>query len=70
MSATQFIRMIKLKRAVQMLNNPDYFVSEILYEVGFTNPSSFPKCFKKQFEISPTQCLLALFKIYSVNNRP
>ncbi|MBI9064169.1 MAG: response regulator [Marinilabiliaceae bacterium] len=52
MSAAQFIRMIRLKRAAQMLDNTDYSISEILYEVGFTNPSYFAKCFKQQFGIS------------------
>lgn len=55
MSATQFIRMIKLKRAAQMLVNTDYSISEILYEVGFTNPSYFTKCFKQQFGVSPKE---------------
>ncbi|RIJ50403.1 response regulator [Maribellus luteus] len=55
MSAAQFLRMIRLKRAKQMLENTDYTVSEILYEVGFTNPSYFAKCFKQQFGVSPTE---------------
>ena len=53
MSATQFIRMIKLKRAAQFLDNTDYSISEIVYEVGFTNPSYFTKRFKQQFGVSP-----------------
>lgn len=55
MSAARFIRMIRLKRAKQLLDNTDYTVSEILYQVGFTNPSYFAKCFKQQFGISPSE---------------
>jgi len=53
--STQFIRMIKLKRVAQMLDDTDYTVSKILYDVGFTNPSYFIKCFKQQFGVLPTQ---------------
>ena len=55
MSAAQFIRMIRLKRAAQMLDSTDLTISEILYEVGFTNPSYFAKCFKQQFGLSATE---------------
>ena len=55
MSAAQFIRMIRLKRSAQLLVDTDYSVSEILYEVGFTSPSYFTKCFKNQFGVSPIQ---------------
>jgi signal transduction histidine kinase/ligand-binding sensor domain-containing protein/DNA-binding response OmpR family regulator len=55
LSATQFIRMIRLKRAVQMLENSNRTISEILYEVGFSNPSHFTKSFKEQFGVSPTE---------------
>ncbi len=55
MSATQFMRTIRLKRAAQMLENCDNTISEILFEVGFSNPSHFTKCFKQQFGVSPTE---------------
>jgi AraC-like DNA-binding protein len=55
MSAAKFMRMIRLKRAKQLLDNTDYTISEILYLVGFFNPSYFAKCFKQQFGITPTE---------------
>ncbi|MGQ7868138.1 two-component regulator propeller domain-containing protein [Sunxiuqinia sp. sy24] len=55
MSTTKFIRMIRLKRAAQLLKSTDYTISEILYEVGFTNPSYFAKCFKQQFGVSASE---------------
>ncbi|SFF20841.1 two-component regulator propeller domain-containing protein [Sunxiuqinia elliptica] len=55
MSTTKFIRMIRLKRAAQLLKSTDYTISEILYGVGFTNPSYFAKCFKQQFGISASE---------------
>lgn len=55
LSATKFLRMIRLKRAKQLIENTDFTISEILYQVGFSNPSYFAKCFKQQFGVSPTE---------------
>lgn len=54
-SASKFIQMVRLKRAAQLLKTEKYKVSEILYEVGFTSPSYFTKCFKKEFGKSPSE---------------
>ncbi|RLD76327.1 MAG: hypothetical protein DRJ07_16540 [Bacteroidetes bacterium] len=56
-SASQFIRVVRLKRAAQMLSTKKFKISEVLYEVGFSSPSYFTKCFKKLFGISPTAFL-------------
>lgn len=47
-------------------------VAEIAYEVGFSSPSYFTKCYKEQFGESPTEflkegdscCLSPLFLIH------
>ncbi len=58
-SASKFIQIIRLKTAAQLLVSKKYKVSEVVYEVGFTSPSYFTKCFKKQFGKSPTEYLNA-----------
>ncbi|MCF8302027.1 MAG: substrate-binding domain-containing protein [Bacteroidales bacterium] len=57
MSVSEFIRSIKLKKAAGLLKNSGMSISEISYEVGFSTPSYFAKCFKEQFKVSPTEYL-------------
>ncbi len=54
-STTEFIRMIRLKRAAQMLKGKAGTVAEIAYKVGFDNVGYFSKCFKETFGIPPSQ---------------
>lgn len=50
-----FVRYIRLKQAAVLLKNNSATVTEIAYEVGFTNPSYFTECFKKQFGCLPSE---------------
>ena len=52
-SPTEFIRIVRLKRAASLLKQHFGNVSEVALEVGFTNPSYFTKCFKKMYSVSP-----------------
>jgi len=54
-SVKDFIRTIRLKRSLQMIKNNTGNISEIAYEVGFSNPAYFSKCFREQFGFSPSQ---------------
>ncbi|NJB83437.1 hybrid sensor histidine kinase/response regulator transcription factor [Wenyingzhuangia aestuarii] len=54
LSSSEFIRSIRLKRAVQLLEKSDLSVKEIMYMTGFNSPSYFAKCFKKQFNMTPS----------------
>ncbi|GGZ24656.1 hybrid sensor histidine kinase/response regulator [Echinicola pacifica] len=56
-SASEFIRTVRLKRAVQLMEQSDISVKEIMYQTGFNTASYFSKCFKKQFGVSPTEYL-------------
>lgn len=51
---TEFIRIIRLKRAVQFLRESQLNVSEIAYRVGFNNPKYFTKYFKEEFGVLPS----------------
>jgi signal transduction histidine kinase/ligand-binding sensor domain-containing protein/DNA-binding response OmpR family regulator len=54
-SATEFIRCLRLKRAAQLLEQRTGNISEIAYEVGFTNPSRFAGHFRNLFGVSPSK---------------
>lgn len=50
-----YIRVIRMKKAVELLEKGDMNVSEIAYAVGFDNPYYFSKCFKTQYGVPPSQ---------------
>lgn len=52
-----FIQEIRMKRAVQLLEQDKLNISEVSYQVGFKNPKYFSKCFHKKFGKSPTEYL-------------
>lgn len=47
------IRLSRLNRSKILLQTTDLSVSEIAYQVGFTAPSYFTKCFKEEFGMLP-----------------
>ncbi len=51
----EFIRIMRLKRAAQLLGKSQLTVSEIAYEVGFNDPRYFSRYFKTEFGILPSQ---------------
>ncbi|MCC8187864.1 MAG: response regulator [Bacteroides sp.] len=53
-SPIEFIRVIRLKRAAQLLRESQLNVSEIAYEVGFNSPKYFSKYFKEEFGVLPS----------------
>lgn len=50
----EFIRVIRLKRAAQLLRESQLNVSEIAYRTGFNSPKVFSKYFKEEFGILPS----------------
>ena len=48
-SPVELLRTARLRRAYQLLVTTDKSVSEVAYEVGFTAPSYFTKCFKEEY---------------------
>lgn len=56
-SPNELLRIARLKKAASLLASSDMTVAEIGYEVGFSSPSYFAKCYKEQFGESPTELL-------------
>ncbi|MEZ2442243.1 two-component regulator propeller domain-containing protein [Chitinophaga sp. RCC_12] len=54
-SPLDFIRSIRLKRAVQLLDKSGMSISEVAYQVGFNNPKVFRKLFKEEFKTTPSE---------------
>lgn len=49
----ELLRKARLEKAKKLLLKTERSVAEIAYEVGFTSPSYFNKCFKDEFGMSP-----------------
>lgn len=56
-SPVELLRIARLKKAASLLASSEKTISEITYDVGFTSPSYFTKCYKEYFGESPTDFL-------------
>jgi signal transduction histidine kinase/ligand-binding sensor domain-containing protein/DNA-binding response OmpR family regulator len=54
-SANEIIKKYRIKKASLLLKNKEGNISEIMYEVGFSNLSYFSKCFKSEFGLAPKE---------------
>ena len=55
LSAVEYIRSIRLKKAALLLQSGNYTVSEVLYSVGFSNASYFSRAFSAVYKMTPTE---------------
>ena len=53
-SPNEYIRVISMKKAAELLLENKYSVAEVSYKVGIHDPFYFSKCFKSQFGVAPS----------------
>ena len=53
LSASQFIRKVRLEQSRELLKNGESNVSEVAYAVGFASVSYFIKCFREEYGYPP-----------------
>jgi signal transduction histidine kinase/ligand-binding sensor domain-containing protein/DNA-binding response OmpR family regulator len=58
LSPNELIRKVRLRKAAEFLSSKQVTISEVMYEVGFSNHSYFAKCFHEEFGCSPRDFLL------------
>lgn len=54
-SAGKLIRSMRLQRAADLIDQKAGTISEIAYDLGFSNPKNFATAFKKQYGMSPSE---------------
>ncbi|MCD8043246.1 MAG: substrate-binding domain-containing protein [Tannerellaceae bacterium] len=57
LSPTDFLRNYRLNKALGLLEQKQYSISEIGYMTGFTSPAYFTKCFKAFYNKTPSEFL-------------
>ena len=55
LSAVEYIRSIRLKRAALLLQSGSFTVSEVMYSVGFSNASYFTRAFSAAYNMTPSE---------------
>ena len=50
----EYLRVMRMKKAAELLLKTDATVAEVAYQVGINDPFYFSKCFKTQFGVSPS----------------
>jgi len=59
-TVTEFIRTIRLKRAIHLMTHEDIPMNEVTYRIGLQSSSNFSRVFKKEYGMSPMQFLRSL----------
>ncbi|MDE5982031.1 MAG: substrate-binding domain-containing protein, partial [Duncaniella sp.] len=54
-SPVELMRRLRLKQARHLLTTTEKNISEIAYEVGFSSPAYFSKCYREAFNETPTE---------------
>jgi ligand-binding sensor domain-containing protein/signal transduction histidine kinase/CheY-like chemotaxis protein len=55
LSASEFIRHIRLQKAADLLRTTDNTITEIAYKVGYSDANYFSRSFKEQYQVNPTE---------------
>jgi len=56
-SIVEFIRMVRMKEAIKLMDGHKLTLSEIAFEVGFNSASYFTRCFKEEYGKTPSEYL-------------
>ncbi|WP_245723770.1 hybrid sensor histidine kinase/response regulator transcription factor [Pedobacter steynii] len=59
-SATDFIKTIRFKKAVELMQSKRYTIAQVTYMCGFNSPSYFSTAFKQYYGCMPTEYLTKL----------
>ncbi len=51
----EYLRVLRMKKAAELLETTQLNVSEVAFKVGNNNPFYFSTCFKSQFGVSPSE---------------
>jgi AraC-like DNA-binding protein len=56
-SVVEFIRMVRVKQALKLMDTHKYTLSEIAFQTGFNSSSYFTRVFKEEYGKTPSEYL-------------
>ena len=60
LSGNEFIRKYRLQKAMKLMTQEGYNISETAYACGFSDSNYFRSCFKQEFGMTPSEYLKQL----------
>ena len=54
-TTSEFVNLVRIKKAVELITKENYMFSEVAYQVGFSSQSYFNRCFKKVYNVTPKE---------------
>tara|TARA_R110002096_G_scaffold398142_7_gene594181 strand:+ start:1635 stop:2120 length:486 start_codon:yes stop_codon:yes gene_type:complete len=55
LTTSEFVNLIKIKYAVNLVRKENYRFSEVYHRAGFSSQSYFTRCFKKVYNVTPKE---------------
>lgn len=55
LSASEFIRNIRLRRAADLLRGTDFSITDVAYKVGYSDSNYFSRSFKEKYLVNPSE---------------
>ncbi len=52
---TGWLRQVRVKKAMELMKSRDLSITEVAYEVGFADPTTFGRAFKKHTRMTPRE---------------
>ncbi|HKJ78892.1 MAG TPA: response regulator, partial [Prolixibacteraceae bacterium] len=68
-TTSEFVNLVRIKKAVELIENNNYRFNEVAYRVGFSNQPYFNKCFKKVYGVSPKEYFSEKINAYSTTSK-
>ena len=60
LSPIEFIRQLRIKKALRLIDKGECSISEVAYKTGFNDPKYFSRCFKSEMGMSPSAYISSL----------
>jgi AraC-like DNA-binding protein len=55
LSASEFIRHIRLQKAAELLKTTDQPIADVAYKVGYADSKYFSRSFKEKYQVNPSE---------------